>query len=160
LACTCFAKQIDVLNKRKGDLEKRMQLLLAEREQLQQALEDAAQRVLQLEQRCAHHAAEAQRAIRELELQRRLCSTEHRSGLAVNTSNNLHNTSGSSCSSGCHSANSSCCGSTGQPTSLFNELLETDDLMAASSDKHTATMNHSTDSSSDGNRFSFMTNYD
>ena len=127
-----------------------MQLVAQEREQLQMSLEEAGQRCLQLEQRCAHHAAEAQRAIRELELQRRLCSTEHRSN-HHSPGNNSANSSG--VSSG-QSANGSSCSSNGQPTSLFNELLscDLDELPTSTLEKHSGQMMHMTEIGSDGQK--------
>lgn len=53
--------QINLLNKRKTDLEKRINLLNVERETLQISLEESNQKCLLLEQRCTHHMAEANR---------------------------------------------------------------------------------------------------
>lgn len=99
-------------------------MVIEEREQLQVALEEAGQRFMQMEQRCAHHAAEAQRAIRELELQRRLCSSEHRSFASGQTSS--PNSTAQSQRAQHDSANSSCASSNGQPASLFAELMSCD----------------------------------
>ena len=99
------------MNKRKTDLEKRINLLNVEREQLQMSLEDLNQKCFLLEQRCMHHAAEANKAQHELELLR-----QHYTRPIAQKRNRDQLSPPSSSSSV----------TSGQPTSLFNELMSCD----------------------------------